>query len=224
MYTCMHNVEWVDQMQAKVIADQVKTALLRGAFQPGEKLKQEDLAKLYGASRIPVRDALALLAIDGLVVLTPNKGAHVVAMTEVEIREAFDLRVMLEADVLRRATPRHDVKSLEKLHYALRRSDLEALGPDWAEGDRMFHAALYAPAGRGRQIAMIEGLRIACQIQIAAYSALPERTPDWLSDHHLIVEAVQAGGVETAVQNLIRHLREAEAHLLAAMSGKPFKN
>jgi len=71
---------------------------------------------------------------------------------------------------------------------------------------------------------MIEGLRIACQIQIAAYSALPERTPDWLSDHHLMVEAVQAGGVETAVQHLIRHLREAEAHLLAAMSGKPFKN
>lgn len=204
-------------MQARVIADQLKQDLLRGAVPPGAKLKQEELAKQYGASRIPVRDALALLAIEGLVTLAPNKGARVVAMERDEIRETFDLRRMLEVDALRRAIPRFNNKSLENLLYALERSDLEARGPDWAEGDRLFHAALYAPSGRHRQIAMIEALRVTCQIQIAAYNSLPERTSEWLSDHRLMVNAVQVGGVETAVQHLIRHLRQAEAHVLSAL-------
>lgn len=204
-------------MQARLIAEELKKALVRGTFQPGEKLKQDDLATRFSASRIPVRDALAHLAFEGLVTLEPNKGAHVIALNRAEIREAYDLRVMLEVDALRRAIPQYDDKALQNLHYCLKLSDVEAAGPNWADGDRMFHAALYAPAKRHQQIAMIEKLRLSCQIQIAAYGALPARTPEWLTDHQLIVQAVEAGGVETATQHLIRHLRNAEAHLLAAL-------
>lgn len=204
-------------MQAQHIADQLKSALLRGEFAPGAKLKQEVLASRFGASRIPVRDAFALLAQMGLITLVPNKGAHVISMSRRDLQEAFDLRVMLETDALRRAVGNFSQSQLTHLEQVQKHSDIDAHGPNWAEGDRTFHAALYAPSGRPRQIAIIDQLRIACQIQIAAYGALPSRTEDWLEDHRLMVEAVAAGGSETAVTHLERHLRAAEAHLLDVM-------
>lgn len=204
-------------MHAQTIADRLRDDMLAGLLPPGAKLGQADLAERFAVSRIPVRDALALLATQGLVALAPNKGATVIEMRRADIIEAYDLRILLECDLLHRAMAHMTTASHAEIDYALKRSNLEAHGPHAADGDRLFHDALYTAANRPRQNAMILTLRHACQIQIAAYDSLPAHTDQWLADHKAIVAHILAADTPAATARLQTHLRATKEALLAAM-------
>ena len=202
-------------MTPDAISDALERDILGGVLAPGSVLPQGPLAARFGVSRIPVRDALARLALAGLVELTPNRRARVVEMTREEVIEAFDLRLMLETDLFARALERMTPQDLDRIDYALARSDLEARNANWAEGDALFHAALYAPAQRPRQQAMIDGLRRACRVQIACYKALPEDTDRWLDDHAALRDLCRAGEKAAATERLRTHLTNARDTLLS---------
>lgn len=204
-------------MTPQTIAETLQSEILSGALPPGTPLSQIDLAARFGVSRIPVRDALAQLAAAGVIAARPNRTATVLSMTRAEIEEAYDLRLLLESDLLARAIPRMTKADHDAIGYALERSSLEARQDNWAEGDRMFHEALYAPAGRPRQVALINDLRVACRIQIAAYQALTRSTERWLDDHVQIAGACRTGAVKPATRLLRRHLKSARNLLLRTM-------
>ena len=201
--------------------DDISSALaidiLGGAFAPGSVLPQGALADRFGVSRIPVRDALAQLARAGLVELSPNRRARVIEMTRAEVEEAYDLRCLLESDLFARALTQITPTDLDRIDYALDRSNLEARNANWAEGDALFHASLYAPAKRPRQQSMIDGLRRACRVQIAAYDVLPEDTERWLADHAALRDLCQMGDAPAAVERLQAHIIAARDALLRRM-------
>lgn len=205
-------------MTAETIASQLRHDMLTGALRPGDKLNQADIATRFSVSRIPARDALALLAAEDLIDQSPNRGARVLSLTPSEIDELFDLRVMLETDCLARAIPRMTAEDHAAIDRALKRSDLEATGPDWAAGDAMFHKALYAPAGRRQQTALIARLRQSCQMHVAAYRSLPAETPRWLKDHARLAALAKDSNIADATTCLTNHLRGAQATLRAAMA------
>jgi DNA-binding GntR family transcriptional regulator len=188
--------------------------IMNGAFAPGSALPQGTLAERFGVSRIPIRDALALLSRAGLVELAPNRRAKIVEMTRDQVEEAYDLRVLLECDLFSRALQHMTSADLKRIDYALERSDLEARNANWAQGDALFHAALYAPANRPRQQALIDGLRRACCVQIAAYDVLPNDTERWLSDHAAMRLSCHDGDTKAAVARLKSHLIGARDALL----------
>lgn len=200
------------------ITDTLEQDILAGRYRPGAVLPQGALAARFGVSRIPIRDALARLARSGLVELTPNRRARVVSMSAGDIAEVYDLRALLEPDLLARAIPRMTRDDLRHIDYALERSDLEARNDNWAEGDALFHSALYAPAGRPRQQAIIDRLRSACRVQIAAYETLPQDTERWLADHAALRDLAHAGDVAGAVARLNTHLQNAGAALGAQLA------
>ena len=199
----------------------ITTALTRditaGTLKPGSVLTQKDLADRFGVSRIPVRDALQQLAVDGLVTVIPNRGARVISLTADEIREVYDLRILLETDLLTRAIPNMTLDTLKVLEIALEKSNLDAPTDAWASGDWLFHSTLYAPAHRPRQLALVESLRRTCQIHVAAYRRLPDQTARWLEDHGALVDGCRAGDTDYAVRVLHLHLRAACDALLAAL-------
>ncbi|SHL19380.1 transcriptional regulator, GntR family [Roseovarius marisflavi] len=201
------------------IADQLQSDILSGALPVGQPLSQTDLAARFGVSRIPIRDALARLAALGLIDQAPNRTAHVIRMDATEVSEAYDLRLLLECDLLARAIPVMTEADLTRIDYALARSNLEAKNANWAEGDQMFHAALYAPAMRPRQAQMITGLRRTCRIQISAYDALPNETERWLADHQALRDACHRRDTNAAVTCLRAHIEGALDTLLQKMSG-----
>ena len=188
--------------------------ILGGIFAPGSVLPQGALADRFGVSRIPIRDALAHLARVGLVDLAPNRRARVVDMTAVGIAEAYDLRVLLETDLLAHAMQQMTPKDLDQIDYALDRSNLEARNANWAEGDALFHSALYAHANRPRQQSMIDDLRRVCRVQIAAYDTLPEDTDRWLTDHAALRDLCHEGDIDRATARLRAHLLGARDALL----------
>lgn len=211
MYTAYH-------MNPETIAAELRSELMAGGVPPGAELSQVELAERFGVSRIPVRDALRILAGEGLVEIQPNRGAKAITLTSRQVREIFDLRLLLECDCLRRAAANMTAAALEEIDRIRRKSDLDASTPGWAAGDWAFHQALYLHAGRPRQLAMIETLRRTCQLFVSTYSTMPTKKPRWLNDHRAILQHLEAGETDRAVAVLQRHLEGAAQHLLTRMT------
>ena len=87
------------------IAVQLRERIFNGEFKDGDPIVQEAIAEEYEVSRMPVREALRQLEGQGLVVLKTHKGAIVTSMKKEKVSELFDLRALLECDILARALP-----------------------------------------------------------------------------------------------------------------------
>ena len=101
-----------------LIAETLREEILRGEVEPGQALRQEELAERFGVSRLPVRDALLRLEAQGLVHVYPNRGAFVVALSADEVREIYEMRILLEGDIIERAVPRMTAESWRRIDAA----------------------------------------------------------------------------------------------------------
>ncbi len=100
------------------VADHLRSAILGGRIGPGERVRQEDIAQQLGASRLPVREALQMLAAEGLVENEPNKGARVPWLSMHEVDVMYRMREQLEPLALAESLPvadarRHPARSSE---------------------------------------------------------------------------------------------------------------
>ena len=206
------------------IAATLRAALHAGRWPPGAALRQEELAAEFGVSRIPVREALGQLQAEGLVVIEPHRGAFVAGFTEAEMREVFDLRVLLEGDALKHAVPLHTPRSLRQLRAIQQELDAEDEVPAWAQADRAFHEVLYAPSGRTRTLGLIASLRGSVERFYLSRLSPGSRREGWRDEHHQILDAVEARDARLAVRLLTRHLRETEQLALAALASSHTKD
>jgi DNA-binding GntR family transcriptional regulator len=200
-----------------LIADTLREEILRGVAEPGQALRQEELADRFGVSRLPVRDALLRLEAQGLVHVYPNRGAFVISLSADEVREIYDLRILLEGDVIERAVPRMSADDWRRIDAAHAEATRSAGSPDWAEGDWAFHRALYTPASRPRQLAMIETLRGTVARYSPAHEVLPSGTSSWLADHDAILEACRARAAVAARKRVEEHVRRASELVMARL-------
>src|SRR6202165_4723685 len=89
--------------RSESLVDALRDGILTGRYAPGTRLVQEDLAVAFGISRIPLREALRRLEGEGLVVISPNRGAIVRPLSPKDVVDLYDLRLALEGLALRRA-------------------------------------------------------------------------------------------------------------------------
>jgi len=204
---------------ADSVAAALRSALHQGRWPAGAPLRQEDLAGEFGVSRIPVREALNKLQAEGLVVVEPHRGAFVASLSEADVHEVFDLRVLLESDALRHAIPAHSARSLRQLQALQAELDAEDDHALWLATDAAFHQVLYAPSGRTRTLEMIATLRACVTPLYRAHLSPQTRRTGWRDEHHALLKAVAAGQVERALAALTRHLRETEKVAVAAVAG-----
>jgi DNA-binding GntR family transcriptional regulator len=95
----------VTAVASQRITDALRTEILDGGYQPGQRIKQEDIAARLGASRIPVREALRMLQAEGLVTLVANSGAWVARLSLAECAELYQIRERLEPLLCGRRCP-----------------------------------------------------------------------------------------------------------------------
>jgi DNA-binding GntR family transcriptional regulator len=141
------------------VAQALREAIGDGTLRPGARVVEQHIAEALGVSRAPVRDALRLLVRDGLVTLTPHRGAIVTPISADLIADVFDVRVALEGLAARLAAERISSRDLTELR-ALQRGMEEAA----AAGDRHrlialdvgFHQAVIAASGRPVLMATLE--------------------------------------------------------------------
>lgn len=124
------------------IRDAIRTSIFSRRFAPGERLKVQDLARQYSVSAIPIREALQQLQGEGLVVITPNRGAAVRVIDQTLISNIFDIREAIDGMLARASAPVATPQQIEKLREiedaieaAVRADDFKRAG----ELGRMFH-------------------------------------------------------------------------------------
>ena len=136
----------------EVVYRQMRSAIVNGIFQPGQPLLQQEVAERLGVSRSPLREALPRLEAEGLVVYHSRRGYAVVSLVPDEINEVFDLRILLESELIRRAIRVRTEGDIALLRGILKKSAplaKRAQGQDlaeWFELNSAFHSALLSPA------------------------------------------------------------------------------
>jgi DNA-binding GntR family transcriptional regulator len=203
------------QVTADLIAAELRADIQRGLVPPGAPLRQEDIARRFEVSRIPVREALRALESDGLVEVLPNRGAYVIELTAAQIEEITELRVLIEVDLLRLALARASEDDLRSISSAAKAAEAASTTPAWSVADNEFHRALYLAASRPRQLGLAMSLRHSLERYWAIYGKLPMKRGEWLRDHARLVRAYMNRDAQIARRELAGHIRRAGQFLIA---------
>src|SRR5258706_7572952 len=94
--------------RGRALADELRQAILAGRYAPGERLVEDRLAEEFGGSRVPVREALKTLAGEGLIALTPRRGACVADLSGDDVEELVEVRATLQGPTPRLAARPRD--------------------------------------------------------------------------------------------------------------------
>jgi DNA-binding GntR family transcriptional regulator len=124
------------------VAGQLRERIIQGEFPPGSRLNERALCDLLGVSRTPMREAFRVLAAEGLVQIEPNRGAQVVALSEANIREAFEVIGGLEAMSCRLACERAtdvEIAEIRALTYEMMASHARHDLPTYFRTNREIH-------------------------------------------------------------------------------------
>lgn len=200
----------------QAIARRVREAILDGRLSPGTRIRQEALARRFGVSRIPVREALRLLETQGLVTLVPHSGARVARLDLAEHLELYLMREALEPLAIAQSAPHLDDVQLAELHALV--DEIAAAHDDeqrWLELDRRFHLKSYAAAPLPRLLGMIEDLWNTTQHYRRAYrdTLSAEEFAFVDLDHRFILDALDRHDPDDAKSRMRSHIRRTRQTL-----------
>ncbi|MET8281612.1 GntR family transcriptional regulator [Micromonospora sp. NPDC005174] len=202
----LESVSLVDLAVSRLTRD-----ILSGKSDPGERLVEEQLTRRLGISRAPLREALRLLAQQGLVEHVPRRGVRVATLSDRDVRELYELRDVLERFAVRAGIPvarESDLAGLRATLQAMREATGAGDRMAVAESHRAFHVALVALAGN-RQLSAVYGsilvklqLYMAINLRREAEAAQPS---DGVHRHERLFEAVAGGDPEEVLAVLSGH-------------------
>ncbi len=201
------------------IADLLRDAILRGELAPGARIRQEDLAARYGASRVPVREALRLLEADGLVRLVANTGAWVTRLNLDECIEIYLMREQLEPLLLRYSAPKLNDDDIDELEDLARRMQHTDDVEEFLLLDRVFHLRSYARADTAQLGELVNRLWNTTQHYRRAYTRLLDADSHRIlhDEHHMLTTALRERDTVAAEHVLLGHIRRTRHQL----SGHP---
>jgi DNA-binding GntR family transcriptional regulator len=206
---------------AGLVAERLRAQIVAGDLEAGTKLRQVAIAKRFGVSTTPVREALAALQREGLVRLHPQRGAVVFLPTVEDLREHYEIRAALEAVAAARTAERFQEHWAPPLEALL---DEMASGPPasrYIELNQAFHTELYEHCERPRLVEMIAALRDASSAYLHIYRAakdFPVKRLD--AEHRRILAACVARDGEEAAAATREHLQNTVEHVASRLEHK----
>jgi len=194
------------------IADSIRAGILAGEYPPDTRIRQEDIAERFGASRLPAREALRILEADGLVRLVANTGAWVNRLTLAECEEIYQTRERIEPLLLRYAIPHLDAAMIDQLDALASAMEATSDVEEFLRLDREFHLASYEPGDTHILGALVHRLWNSTQYYRRAYTMLldDDRRRIMHDEHHMLTSALRDGdaaGAELVVESHIRRTR-----------------
>jgi DNA-binding GntR family transcriptional regulator len=201
------------QSLTSAVAERLREKIVRGELQDGEQLRQDRLAFEFEVSRIPVREAMRQLEAEGLIKIVAHRGAVVSALSPDEIEELFDIRALLECEVLRLSIPRLTESDLEKAANVLALFEKSVQHDDdarhWDRLNAQFHSVLYSRANRPQFSSLIRMInnngerysRLQAYVQRGFQRATEE--------HRMLLDLCRKKDVAAACNLLQAHIRRA---------------
>lgn len=206
-----------------LVYQQLRQAIVDGEYQPGAPLRHQELTEVYGVSLVPIREAIRKLEMERLVESIPNKGARVAPISATDVEDVYATRIALEEQALRKAFPEITPQDLEEIRALHEEMIVLVRRDDSAFYDlhRRVHFSLYERSQSPWLIHMIEILwshtdrhrRLAARLRPFV---------DFGDDHHgRILDAVEAGDVEAAVEALRKDLQRTSTLVIGAYRDSP---
>jgi DNA-binding GntR family transcriptional regulator len=200
------------------VIEELRQAILSGRLKPGERLVEGRLAEELGVSRNPVREAIRVLASEGLVEVTARRGASVLSMSEQEARETIEVRALLEGQNARLAARRHDQEILKRIEAVLKKGTEAVAAKRYdllSDLNQQFHREL-AAAGQNRLLAdLLKKLRERTAMLFAPGDSV-RQARTW-EEHAGILRAIIEGDERSAAMLAAEHVMRAGADFMATI-------
>ncbi len=196
-----------------VVYQTLREAILKGNLKPGERLMEMKLANKLGVSRTPIREAIRMLEQEGLALTIPRRGAQVAKMTEKDMADVYEIRRTLEMLALTYFKNGLSVEQVADLRYAQKVFEEAVAEGDHAEIERKdneFHTVIYAATGNGRLVNIMNSLQEQLSRYRWAYLQHHSRLQELIEEHKTIVDALESGSIEAAIEATAAHLDSQE--------------
>ena len=188
------------------VAEQLRQRIFQRELEPGSWIDELKIAEQMGISRTPWREAIKVLAAEGLVTMKVRRGAYVTEMSDKDLRDVYHLLALLESDaaavVAERATVQQ-LQALQTLHEELERS-VHDRDQFFAVNER-FHMQLLALADNRWRDQLVADLRKVMKLNRHNSLLKQGRIAESLQEHRTIMQALHARQPETARQALQAH-------------------
>lgn len=210
----------------ELLADHLREEIASGALPPGRRLVEQELAGALQVSRVPLREAFRILSSEGLVTLSPHRGAEVSGTSQEELEELFEVRAMIEARAAALAASRASPDQLSQLDRLVARMTAAIRGKDtvsYYRASAAFHDLLVDAAGNrslARVYAQIKVRFRRYQMVLSAVADSPTRSNQ---EHASVLKAIAgrdpvaaAAHAENHIEALVRRYRKAQSNQAGA--------
>jgi DNA-binding GntR family transcriptional regulator len=188
------------------LAVALRTAIYDGQFDDGEELNQVELARYFGVSRVPIREALRQLQAEGLVRIIAHHRTAVAGLSLPEIIESVEMRAVLEAHMLRRGASNLGADEMKRLAGLCDDMDrIEDYGARWVLRNWEFHRIIYAAARSQVMTDAVERIHLNVE-RYARRAGTAVRRREAAAEHGAIVGALGRNEVERAAALLAGHI------------------
>lgn len=194
------------------VALALRAAIISGEMVPGELYSAPGLSERFQVSATPVREAMLDLVNDGLVTAVVNKGFRVTEVSEQDLDDIANLRLLIEPPAVRIATPNVPASAISRLRAMADEIVLTAQTGDlsrYLEVDRQFHLEILSYAGNAKLVTEIGRLRAQTRMYGLQAASESRALADSAAEHHQILELIADGDAEGAEDLTIRHIAHA---------------
>jgi DNA-binding GntR family transcriptional regulator len=204
-----------------LIEEKLRAAILDGRLPAGVALRQQELATLFGVSRMPVREALRQLEAQSLLRVETHKGAVVAPLINEDATDAYALRILLESEALRQSIPLLTADDIELAGSYIEQLEVETDYSKIGTLNRMFHMTLYSRAKNKRLLKLVEdGLNeeerfLRFNLKYMGLGKLSQ------NDHRELLQMAEAGAVDETVHALAHHLNRGVEAINTYLKSRP---
>lgn len=201
----------------EIVRARLRDAILAGHHEPGERLSISAIARRYGVSAMPVREALRGLEAEGIIEFSPNRGAVVKRLSREELLEIFLIRVELESLALRRAIEHLGERELRQLDDLIRQMDASVGEPGaWLNANQKFHLVISKAANLPRLYHMLTALWGVSRPYMGVYMARIVNPRKAREEHAALIRACRRKDADAAVRILKEHVGDTQNIVVSA--------
>ncbi len=209
---------------ADQIADHIQRSIFEGKILPGERLKENDVAKQLNVSRTPTREAFRILASQGLVEITSNRGVRVTLITKADLADLFEMRLLLEMHCLRKfvnKATKAEIRDLEVMLQKMAKAVADNDSSAYLQHAFEFHIYYIDKCQNKRLISVFEVLRNNIRCAQILYMRKVKARKKSVEEHRAIWIAIKAGDTENSETALRKHLENSYERMIKLIDMDP---
>ena len=191
--------------------------IVYGQYKPKSRLKEEELAEQFQVSRTPVREALKLLEYDGLIEISPKKGAQVIGLSVDDVEEIYEIRKPLELLALQSSITVLNIQGLLEIRQRIQEVNQIADFKAHQEVDARLHSYIIEASGKRRLVTILNQLfRLVQRFRETGFKDHVLRESAY-QDHMALIDAVCLRDLDLATELLGNHIDKSKVHSISLL-------